>query len=79
MHHSNTPSKHYSLDNTMLAGINVSLQSFIGVSDEYLQRFSDKSGENIYVNIKKRKVWISIALDFPRTLIFTCPLSSACQ
>jgi len=36
-------------------GINVSLQSFIGVSQEHLQKFSEKRGENIFVNIKKRK------------------------
>ena len=36
-------------------GLNVSLQSFIGVGPKHLQTFSDKRGENLFVNIKKRK------------------------
>jgi len=36
-------------------GINVSLKSFVGVGAEYLQDYSKKTGEHVYVNIKKRK------------------------
>jgi len=36
-------------------GINVSLQSFVGVGSEYLEEYSSRTGDNVFLNIRKRK------------------------